>query len=159
VVERTLKFLSPTLQAMVQLQLLTGMRPGELLAMRPCDLTTTGAVWEYKPPSHKMKHYNKDRVVMIGPKAQEVLRPFLGLELTAPVFSPKRVMADRAVVRRANRKTPLWPSVMADQARKRVTHSKRPWGDAYTVNSYRRAIYDACGKANPHPTLDGVPIA
>ncbi|MBI3461985.1 MAG: hypothetical protein HY000_02855 [Planctomycetes bacterium] len=42
--------------AMVQLQSLTGMRPGEVLMMRTCDLDTTGDVWLYRPASHKTEH-------------------------------------------------------------------------------------------------------
>jgi integrase len=159
VVERTLPFLPPTFQAMVRLQLLTGMRPGELLAMRPCDLTTTGAIWEYKPPSHKTEHHNKNRVVMIGPRAQEVLQPYLGLELSLPVFSPKRVQAERFATLRANRKTPLWPSSLAQQAAKRVAHNRLAPGDRYTVCSYRHMVWRACDRANPHPTLNGIAVA
>ena len=39
--------------AMVELQLLTGMRNGEVTAMRPVDLNTTGTLWVYTPPRHK----------------------------------------------------------------------------------------------------------
>lgn len=158
VVDRTLEHLPPTVAAMVRLQLATGMRPGELVAMRPCDLTTTGAVWEYRPASHKSEHKDRDRVVMIGPRGQAILGPFLGLELTAPVFSPKRAMEAQAAERRAGRKTPLWPShVKAQAARKRTRGPRKP-GDAYSVESYRNAVYRACDQANPHPSLDRVPV-
>jgi integrase len=159
VVKRTLEFLSPTLRAMVQFQLLTGARPGEVIAMRPCDLNTSSTVWEYRPASHKMEHKDRGRIVMIGPRAQEVLRPFLGLDLMAPIFSPKRVLIEQGIERRANRKTPLTPGSLAALARKRVAERKRPPGDAYTVNSYRRAIYRACDMANLHPTLNDIPSA
>src|SRR5262249_22204198 len=35
--------------AMIQLQALTGMRPGEVTRMRTCDLDTSGKVWVYTP--------------------------------------------------------------------------------------------------------------
>jgi integrase len=38
--------------AMVELQLLTGMRPGEVCRLRTCDLDTSGKVWLYNPPRH-----------------------------------------------------------------------------------------------------------
>jgi integrase len=76
-VEATLPHLLPTVAAMVRLQRLTGMRPGEVCALRPCDLDTTGPVWLYRPGQHKTKHRGKARVVALGPKAQEVLRPRL----------------------------------------------------------------------------------
>jgi integrase len=45
VVEATLPFLSRPVAAMVRLQLLTGMRPGEACTMRGRDLTQIGDVW------------------------------------------------------------------------------------------------------------------
>src|SRR5262249_22795607 len=48
-VEDTLQHLLPVVADMVRLLLLTGMRAGELVIMRGCDLDTTGAVWLYKP--------------------------------------------------------------------------------------------------------------
>ena len=73
---------------MVQLQRLTGMRPGEVLIVRGCDLNTTGEVWEYAPATHKLEHKGIQRVVMIGPAAQAELQPFLRTETQAYLFSP-----------------------------------------------------------------------
>jgi len=39
--------------AMIELQRYSGMRPGEVVVMRTCDLDTSGKVWTYSPPSHK----------------------------------------------------------------------------------------------------------
>jgi len=50
-VEAVLPYLRSQVAAMVQLQLLTGMRPGEVVVMRPIDLDTTGRVWLYRPGS------------------------------------------------------------------------------------------------------------
>ena len=44
-------------QAMIQLQRLTGMRPGEVVIMRTADIDTTGSVWHYLPASHKTEHH------------------------------------------------------------------------------------------------------
>jgi integrase len=76
-VEAALPFLPPPVAAMVRLQLLTGMRAGEVMAMRDVDVEATGPVWRYRPASHKNAHRGKDRVIFIGPKAQDVLRPWL----------------------------------------------------------------------------------
>src|SRR5204862_5691901 len=75
-VRATLPFLRPAVRAMVQVQLLTGMRPGEVCQLRPCDLDTTGPVWQFRPVQHKTAHRNKPRVVSIGPKAQALLAGF-----------------------------------------------------------------------------------
>ena len=42
---------------MIQLQLATGMHPGEVMAIRGCDLNMQGSVWEYAPESHKTEHH------------------------------------------------------------------------------------------------------
>jgi integrase len=73
----TLPFLSPPVRAMVQVQRLTGTRPGEVAALRACDIDRTGAVWLYRPPQHKTAHRGKGRVVAIGPQAQEALGSWL----------------------------------------------------------------------------------
>ncbi len=89
IVERTIEHLSATVAAMVRIQLLTGMRPGELVAMRACDINTTGAIWEYRPSTHKTEHHEAAKVVMIGPQAQDVIRPFLRLDISGHLFSPR----------------------------------------------------------------------
>ena len=44
-------YVSRQVWAIVQLQCLTGMRPGEVLTIRSCDLDTTGKLWLYRPAS------------------------------------------------------------------------------------------------------------
>lgn len=44
-VESTLAFLNPTLADIVRIQALTGMRPGEVLLMRACDIDRSDDVW------------------------------------------------------------------------------------------------------------------
>lgn len=70
IVERTIEHLCPTVAAMVRLQLASAMRPGELVVLRARDLNMSGPIWEYRPGSHKGEHHEKDRVIMLGPKAQ-----------------------------------------------------------------------------------------
>ena len=76
-VNYVLEFLPPTLQAMVELQRLAGFRSTELCIMRPCDIKKDKGVWIYKPQRHKTEHLNKKRSVLLGPKAQKILKPFL----------------------------------------------------------------------------------
>ena len=45
--------------------------------MRPCDIDRSGDIWRYVPESHKTEHHGRGRIIFIGPKAQEVLRPYL----------------------------------------------------------------------------------
>ncbi len=60
--------ISRQLWACIQLQTLTGCRPGEVLQMRACDLNMSGNVWGYRPQSHKTQHHREERVIMIGPQ-------------------------------------------------------------------------------------------
>ncbi|HEV3167524.1 MAG TPA: recombinase XerD, partial [Isosphaeraceae bacterium] len=69
--------LSPQVAAMVQLQHLCGARPQEVIAIRPCEVITGGNLWLYQPRSHKTAHLDRGKVIVLGPKAQEVLRPWL----------------------------------------------------------------------------------
>jgi integrase len=75
VVESTSDYLPYVVADMVRFQRLTGCRPGEVCILRPFDLDMTGDVWLYRPESHKTEHHDRDRIVAIGPKAQDILRP------------------------------------------------------------------------------------
>ena len=137
-------YVRPRIWAMVQLQLLTGMRPGEVCIMRTCDIDTRGEVWEYRPESHKTEHHGHEKIVLIGPKAQEILRPWLRTDLRAYLFQPREAEADRNAQRRRNRRTPMTPS---QARRKPKDQPERPKRDHYDANSYRQAIQRACRKA------------
>jgi integrase len=71
---------------------LTGMRPNEVVQMRGRDLNMSGKIWWYRPEHHKLEHMDVERVIPIGPKAQEILRPWLKPELAAYLFSPQQTM-------------------------------------------------------------------
>lgn len=75
--EKTLPQLSPVVRDMVTLQLLSGVRPGELCGLRPCDLDRSGEVWDYRPASHKTAHQDKERVICFWARGQAVLIPYL----------------------------------------------------------------------------------
>lgn len=62
-----------TLAAMIRLQLLTGMRPGEVVAMHTDDFDTSGDVWIYRPRNHKTQHRDKTRTIYLGPQAQGII--------------------------------------------------------------------------------------
>src|SRR5262249_53122065 len=108
-VNATLPFLPAPVRAMVELQRLTGCRPGEVMVMRAIDLTMTGPVWTYRPASPKNRHRGLDRVIFLGPQAQEVVKPFLTTDLQAFLFSPRahvEAMHRRRAELRKTRRTP-----------------------------------------------------
>jgi integrase len=73
----TLPRLWPTPRAMVELQLLTGMRPGEVRHLKLAEIDRSGELWVYRPDQHKTRHRGKERSIPLGPKARAVLVAFL----------------------------------------------------------------------------------
>jgi len=118
-VEAVRPYVKAPVWAMVQVQLLTGARPGEVLIMRGCDLNMDGEVWEYVPASHKTEHHGRGRLIFVGPRAQAVIRPFLKADPQAYLFSPRDVCKPRS----------------------RGTGGP---GERYNRDAYRNAIQRAC---------------
>jgi integrase len=145
----TLPHLSRHVRAMADLQLLTGMRPGEVCAMRTCDITRTGKVWTYAPPQHKTKHHGHTREIRLGPKAQKLIQPFLKPDLQAHLFSPADAEAERLAALHEARKTPLSCGNRPGSNRQRAP--KRQPRERFTVATYRRAIARACQRALDMP--------
>lgn len=151
-VDAALIELSPTLQAMVRLQLLTGCRPGEVCSLRPRDVTiSTDDVWCYRPESHKTEHHGKERRIYFGPQAQEVLRPFLDRDPDQFCFRPKETVDHFNATKRENRRSPRTPS---QERRGRKCHPKKHPGERYTKDSYRRAIARACWRVELKKRID-----
>jgi integrase len=76
-IEAVKPLVSLQVRAMIELQTLTAMRPGEVAIMRSKDLDMSGRVWVYRPQHHKTEHHGHERVIYLGPRAQEVLKPWL----------------------------------------------------------------------------------
>lgn len=144
-VRATLPFLPAPVRAMVELQLLAGMRVGEVIVMRAIDLSMAGPVWTYRPHLHKTKHRGKERVVYLGPQAQEVVTPFLTTDLHAYLFSPRAATAARNAAARARRKTKPTPSQLA---RRPKANPKRSPGARYRPRTYRQAVRRASKRAD-----------
>lgn len=148
-VETTIQHATPIIAAMVRLQLLTGMRPGEVCLMRTCDIDTTGTLWVYRPTSHKTQWHGHERQVFLGPRAQEILKPYLKLDTSAYLFSPKDSDEWRRQQLAVRRKTPITYGNSAGTNRK--SKPKRQPGERYDAASYRQAIDYACDRAFPAP--------
>jgi integrase len=134
--------------AMVDLQRLSGMRPGEVCTMRTADLDTSGTVWVYTPGKHKTEHHGYERKVYLGPRAQAVLRPWLRTDLGAYLFSPREAMAEFRAEQRRRRTTPLYPS---QRDRRPKDRPKRVLRDHYSGWSYNHAIRYGCRRAGIDP--------
>lgn len=77
VLAASLEKMTPRLAALLRVQDLTGMRPGELVILRPIDIDRSVNPWRYTPSRHKTEHLGHSRTVLIGPRAQAVLTPWL----------------------------------------------------------------------------------
>ena len=145
VFEATLPHLGEEVAAMAKLQLLTGMRSGEVTRLRACDIDMTGPTWRYSLEKHKTAHHGITRQVPLGPKAQAIIKSFLTNDPTDYLFSPKRAEAKRRANMHEQRKTPLSCGNVPGSNRK--AKPQRLPGDRYDSNAYGKAIHRACGKA------------
>jgi len=135
-------FVSRQIEALIDLQRLTGARPGEILGIRGFDLDRSGDVWEFVPESHKTEHHGRRRVIFIGPQAQAVLTPFLKSDPQAYLFSPREARAEFEARRRKS------PAVLTSPSSSPAGPSLR-WrpGAHYNEHAYRTAIHRGCDRA------------
>ena len=133
-------YVSRQVWALIQMQLLTAARPGELVKLRPVDLDTTGAVWTATLTAHKTAHHGRERVLCFGPKAQAIIREFLGARrVDACLFSPLEAEQERAARAPTHRRPGQTTAPRA---------TERQLGEHYTTGSYRRAIQRGCVAAD-----------
>jgi integrase len=136
--------------AMIQIQLHSGARPGEVVGLRPMDIDRTGEVWVCNLDRHKTAHHGHGRVLHFGPRAQKAIRPLLdGRRPDEPLFSPKDAEAERRANNHRKRKTPKSCGNRPGSNRKKSP--KVTAREAYDVASYRRAISRGCDLAFPPP--------
>lgn len=150
-VEATLAQCSPTVAAMIRLQQLCGMRPGEVCRIAPGLIDRTHDVWIARLTKHKTAWKGKRREIFIGPQAQQVLLPFLLRPEDQPCFSPSESQKWRLEQRRASRVTP--DSCGNGPGTNKKTRPTWTPGNSYDTNSYRRAIWYSVARA--YPIADG----
>ena len=119
-VKTVLLKVSRPVRAMIKLQLLTGMRPGEVVIFRGCDINRDKPVWEYRPSIYKTEHIDQERIIYLGPKAQAIVQKFIKPDQWAYLFSPKEAQHLR----------------------------KRRVNDHYSVDTYHQAVQYGCTMAN-----------
>ncbi len=150
VIDAALPLLNRQVRALVELQLLTGARAGELLQLRRCDIEIEeeSGIWVFRPEKHKNLHRGRERVVYFGPRAQAILLKFMGdRPLPTYLFSPKEAEAERRAMLSLQRKTPS--SCGNRPGTNRNIEPENAPGDCYTTDSYRRAIWYACDRTFP----------
>ena len=126
--------------AMLQVQRLTGMRPDEVTIIRPCDIEKGPEVWVYRPNSHKLDWLGQDKEILLGPRAQEILEPWIGgREPEEYLFSPREAAEANARELEKRRKRPRSKKVRISKA--------RPPREHYNDRGYRQAVLRACRRA------------
>ena len=135
-VDAVLCHLPPPVAAMVRLQLLTGTRPQEVMSLKPCEIKDRGdGVWLYTPAAHKTEHFGRDKVIILGPQAQEILKPWLNRDPSDYCFVPSESVAWMRARRNKH------------QASSKVNISPNGLNPCYSRHSYRLAVQRACIKA------------
>jgi integrase len=147
-VDLVLPHVPAPVRAMMELQRFTGMRPGEVVSMTMGQIDRGGELWIYRPNRHKTAGMGKDREILLGPRAQGILKPWLKADPDAPLFSPIESEETRQAERRKNRKTKHTPFSRARKRKARPKRRPRPW---YDKDAYGRAVRRGCVKA-------GIPV-
>lgn len=129
---------TPTIRDMIRTLLITGMRPGELCAMRACDIERDGDVWIYRPVSHKTEHHGKERVILVGPQSQAILKPYIArrTKLSEFVFLPAEAHRERLEMRGM-------PKVMAYQ----LSRSTFKPGRCFKHDTFHGQVARTCDRA------------
>jgi integrase len=153
IVKATLPFLPPLVREMVKLHMCVGCRPSEICNLRVRNIDTSQTPWRVELTEHKNQKRGKNRVMYFGPKARLIVGPLIS-EMTPDdfVFSPRESQRIRNESR--SRKVPI------NQGNRKLYSSftrsgramQRGPGDAYTKDSYNRAVQRACRKAFPAPS-------
>jgi integrase len=117
----------PPVRDLIHFQLLTGCRPGEGCRLRASEIDRSGPIWFYRPRLHKTAKKGKERIIWIGPRAQEVIRPYLASRTPEEyLFSPREAELAR----------------LEKLGQTGETRAK----ERYQVGSYSRAIRRACAR-------------
>ncbi len=126
IVKKTLKCARPIVARAIGVQMLTGMRPKELVSMRLCDLRMSSSreAWEYLPEHHKTEHKRVRRIIKMGPEAQTMLREVISWRVSQGELADGEVRMPR----------------MGDDDPRKVW----PWN---TVNGYYQAVSSAAKRA------------
>lgn len=144
-----------TFKAMVEIQMLTGMRSTELLTITPGAIDRTDPeAWIYNvaPEYNKNEHRNDaegthDRQVPLVGRVQDLLRPFLLRPADKFCFCPAEAEAQRLRAVREARTSRLDKNGKP-YARKYPNREARAYGERFDRDSYRKSILHAIKKVN-----------
>ncbi len=128
----SIEFMSKPVRTMVELQMVSGARPGEIVRLRMDWVTKhSDDLWIFTIPKGQAKVRFKPRPIPLGPRAIRAIEPFIDEENPeAFLFKPADSLMELMGYVRGGARAP------------------KP---RYTTGSYRDAIQSACDKAFPPP--------
>ena len=156
--DSTIKAIKPYLScqvfALIRLAMLSGARMGELVQLRPMDISEVEVdgvkILEFTPEHHKTAHKGFSRIIRFGPVAAMVLAPFLNRRADQFCFSPAEAESERRRRLHLARTTPESHGNSIGTNRKR--RPQRKPGDQYTTATVRKSIERAVNAHNrAHP--------
>ena len=151
-VRRIRRHLGLDVRIMLDLQLLTGMRPNEVCGMRPCHLRrgpNANVLLYICPASHNKTDHVEDshaKHIWLGPRCIKLLKMLWPKGEDEPFFSPARSEARRRELLAANRSTPHYPShskTARTGRRREAGILPQSLGEMYTASTYRKACVRA----------------
>ena len=103
----------PLVRDLIDLQVLTGARSGELLGLTTGMIDRSGQTWRAVITDHKTVHHGQVRMIPFGPKAQLILTKYLQADQAKRLFKMRREGYCRAITRACElaeieRWTPHW---------------------------------------------------
>lgn len=124
--------------AMVQLQLLTGARPGEVCQLTAGMIDRSEAVWSAEIVDNKMAYRNQRRFLFFGPQAQALLLPYLLRGADEALFKPGWRPSEKPSWSKQSPGRRDIPQYTTDLYNTVVSRAcKRAGIDAWTVNQLR----------------------
>ena len=134
-VDAVLAYVSAEVAAMIRLQRLTGMRPGEVVRLRMSDVDASGTVWFYEPREHKINGGGIGGWFPWTPGAGGDATVYRAATRGIPVLTKCR----RGSAKRATETTSYHTHDSFPGAAKSSGNEDSYYG-CYSVHSYRRAI-------------------
>jgi len=136
-IEAVKKQVAPQIRDIIDLMLLTAARPGEILGLRPMDIDreTYAPSWTASPVEHKTAYMEKHRMIPLGPKARQILAPYLLRDQDCCLFTPQETIQQRPAPKGRRRRT--------NQPESKRKTSRR-LSERYVTSTFNRAITRAC---------------
>ena len=98
------EIVSEQIRDMMDLAILTGARPGELVYLTSEMIDRTGDVWQATLQDHKMRYKGRRRVLYFGPQAQAIAKKYINEKAKQERLFPMRRDTFSNAIKRACRK-------------------------------------------------------